>query len=90
MFFVVSHADRIEQTENRSFPNLVGRKKKTYNVQLGLYDTLQVIVGSTMHSVAILVQEGSYNLESLFARLKSDLDALNVGTWTFSYNPTTF
>ena len=60
----------------------------TYNVQLGLYDTLQVIIGGNEH--AVVIPEGSYNLESLFARLKSDLDALNVGTWTFSYSPTTF
>ena len=59
-----------------------------YNVQLGLYDTFQVVVGGNDH--AIVLPEGSYNLESLLARLKSDLDALNVGTWLFMYNSTTF
>ena len=60
----------------------------TYNVQLGLYDSMQVIVGGIEHFVTI--PPGAYNIETIFSRLKMELDSLNVGTWNFIYNASTF
>lgn len=60
----------------------------SFNITEGSYNFIEVILGST--EATITIPYGNYNLETLFSKLKGELDRLNVGTWTLYYDPTSY